>query len=267
MNLLIVDDDILVIEGILAGVDWSQLDFDQILTANCYSEAVNLLNKQKIHMMLCDIEMPYGNGIHLVQWVKEQKMETECIFLTCHDEFDFAKQAVTLRCFDYLLKPVLPERLAAVLKAAAEHISERQKEQYYFQYGRKYVESLGDNMKNETDDTSGAGLVQKAEAYIMAHISEDITVEQIAESMYISTNHLTRLFKKGTGKTPIDYITEQRLFLAKELLEQNQLSVSMISARVGYGNYSYFTRIFKRAYGKPPREYREWYLRSKGRQG
>lgn len=259
MNLLIVDDDILCVEGIMASVDWERLEFDKVLVANSYSEAVNLFGAESIDVMLCDIEMPYANGIHLVSWVKEQKYPTECIFLTCHDEFDFAKQAISLHCFDYLLKPVMPQKLVAVLAAVTEKIRENQKNQYYYAYGQKYVESMSG--QEEEDEDSNPGRVQKIQGYILEHISEDLSVEQLAALVYISPNHLTRLFKKETGKTLIDYITGQRMFLAKELLEQNKLSVSMVSARVGYGNYSYFTKAFKKVYGKTPRDYRAWFLR------
>ena len=53
----------------------------------------------------------------------------------------------------------------------------------------------------------------------------------------------------------VDYIIKKRLELAKMLLEQNKLSITMISARVGYNNYSYFTKMFKKMYGMTPREY------------
>jgi two-component system, response regulator YesN len=71
----------------------------------------------------------------------------------------------------------------------------------------------------------------------------------------LSPDYLTRAFKKKYKCTPIDYITEQRMFLAKELLLANTMSISMISAKVGYSNYSYFTKIFKGYFGETPREF------------
>lgn len=256
MKLLIVDDDILVIEGIMASIDWDKLKFEQVLIANCYSEAINIFQKEKIDLLLCDIEMPFGNGINLVQWVRDNKMDTECIFLTCHSEFDFAKQAVSLRCLDYLLKPLLPERLIAVLQNATKVIEEKKTKQYYYQYGKEYVKRF-QSEEEKMDKGNSEAIVSRAKAYIMEHISEEISMEELAASLYISPNHLTRSFKKEMGKTPIDFLIEQRMFLAKELLEQNNFSISMISAKVGYGNYSYFTKIFKKFYGKTPREYRD----------
>ena len=86
MNLLIVDDEVLAIQGLVDDMDWKKLDFDEVFTANSYAQAVNIMNKQEIDVLLCDIEMPLRSGVELVRWAKERKPELECIFLTCHAE-------------------------------------------------------------------------------------------------------------------------------------------------------------------------------------
>ena len=102
MKLLIVDDEIYAIQGILDSVDWQKLAFEEVLTANSYAQAVNEFMKQSIDVLLCDIEMPYGSGLDLVEWVKAHYPETECIFLTCHSDFDFARQTLSIsKTWDY----------------------------------------------------------------------------------------------------------------------------------------------------------------------
>ena len=91
MNLLIVDDEILAIQGLVDDMEWKKLDFDEVFTANSYAQAVNIMNKQEIDVLLCDIEMPLRSGVELVRWAKERNPELECIFLTCHAEFSFCK--------------------------------------------------------------------------------------------------------------------------------------------------------------------------------
>ena len=80
MNLLIVDDEILAIQGLVDDMDWKKLDFDEVFTANSYAQAVNIMNKQEIDVLLCDIEMPLRSGVELVRWAKERNPELECIF-------------------------------------------------------------------------------------------------------------------------------------------------------------------------------------------
>lgn len=122
MNLLIVDDEVLAIQGLVDDMDWKKLDFDEVFTANSYAQAVNIMNKQEIDVLLCDIEMPLRSGVELVRWAKERKPELECIFLTCHAEFSFAKQAIQMGCLDYILKPAETEEVENCLKKAVEKL-------------------------------------------------------------------------------------------------------------------------------------------------
>lgn len=96
------------------------LPFEQVFTATNALIAKNILKKEQIDIMLCDIEMPGESGLKLLEWVRDEKMNTECIFLTCHEEFDFARKAIKLKGMDYLLKPIPYDELTDVLLKAAE---------------------------------------------------------------------------------------------------------------------------------------------------
>lgn len=111
MNLMIVDDEVVAIQGLVDDVPWDRLNFEEILTANSYAQAVNLFRTKKVDILLCDIEMPVGNGIELVRWVRENYPKTVCIFLTCHDDFEFARRAIALECLGYILKPADTEEV------------------------------------------------------------------------------------------------------------------------------------------------------------
>lgn len=254
MKLLIVDDEIYTIQGMIDSIDWNRFAFDKILTANSYAQAINLFIKDKIDILLCDIEMPYGSGLDLVEWVKKNYPDTECIFLTCHDEFDFARQAISLRALDYVLKPANPEKITEVLRKAVGTIQSKMQSQKYEEYGKRYVETIS-SQNGEEEEQRPRDIVKEAKRYVQENIAEPLTVERIAAKFFVSPDHLTRLFKKQQGQTLIDYIINQRMILAKTLIEKNELTITMISAKVGYNNYSYFTKIFKRVYGESPREY------------
>ena len=79
MRLLIVDDEIFAIEGIKAGVNWEVLDFSEVLTANSYAQAVEIMEDTPVEIILCDIEMPNESGLERVAWVNEHHPKTECI--------------------------------------------------------------------------------------------------------------------------------------------------------------------------------------------
>lgn len=85
--------------------------------------------------------------------------------------------------------------------------------------------------------------------------SPELSLAYLASEVFISPNHLGMLFKKNTGRTPIEYIQEYRLSRAEELLRTTKQRVSAIAEQVGIPNTSYFGTLFKQAYGMSPGEY------------
>ncbi|MCM1027365.1 MAG: AraC family transcriptional regulator [Roseburia sp.] len=255
MRLLIVDDEYFARQGIMDGVNWDVLQLEEVLQAGSYSEAVDCFErlaekKQGIDILLCDIEMPDESGLELIAWVNEHAPDTECIILSCHDEFDFARQAVQLRCQDYILKPVRYEFLTEVLARTMRIVAEKHRQSTLEGYGKIYIENIAQTRKEESAD-----VVDQVVEYIEQHLSEELGVRQLANRVYVSPDHLTRSFKKRFGQTVSDYILQKRMTLAGELLRDRRMTVTMVSDCVGFGNYSYFTEQFKRYYGMTPREY------------
>lgn len=255
MKLLIVDDEYIAVEGVMNGVNWDALGFEQVFQAYSYSEAVEILQKTYVEVLVCDIEMPDGTGLELVEWVNAHSPGTQCIIMSCHDEFDYARQALSLRCLDYVLKPVRYPTLTAILKKAMETVEERRHRERMQNFGQQYIEMVSGKKSDDYEDA-----VEKVEHYIREHLAEELSVRNLADMVYIGADHLTRSFKKRYGKTVTDYILEQRMNLAGELLKDPRLTITMVSDAVGFGNYSYFTEQFKRTYGKTPREYRKQFL-------
>ncbi|MGO4540886.1 response regulator [Paenibacillus sp. 2TAB19] len=144
-NLLIVDDEDIAIRGIVQGIDWSDLPIAKIETAYDAEEAKELLNEQRIDILLSDIDMPNENGIELLRWVNEHCPDTVTLFLTGHADFKYAQQAVQLDCFDYLLKPIDHNQLKKCVAAAIEKVREQQQihevhsmyQSYYEQWNKQ----------------------------------------------------------------------------------------------------------------------------------
>ncbi|HZH62954.1 MAG TPA: response regulator, partial [Metabacillus sp.] len=122
-QLLIVDDDVLFIKGLEMDIDQEKFNIGHIFRAYNIRQAKDILNEQKIDIILCDIEMPQGNGLELLTWIRENNIHSECVFLTSHQKFSYAKQAIQLGSIDYLLKPVLKNDLEAVMLKAIDTIS------------------------------------------------------------------------------------------------------------------------------------------------
>ena len=100
--------------------------------------------------------------------------------------------------------------------------------------------------------------VEKVKTYIETHFKEELTRESLASEVFMNPDYLSKLFKKNTGSSLMDYVTKVRIERAKELLERTVLTISEIAIETGYSNTAYFTKMFKKyTNGVTPREYRK----------
>lgn len=93
--------------------------------------------------------------------------------------------------------------------------------------------------------------------YLQLHCAEPIRIPALAQKMGYSPSHLTRLFKRETGMTILDYVRCARMEQAKDALRLSGESVQSICHRLGFGSQSYFGKQFREATGMSPTEYRE----------
>ncbi len=140
-QVLIVDDEVYSIKGVQAGVDWEKLHISNIFTATSMAKAQEVFKDNHIDLLICDIEMPKGSGLDLLKWVREHSPTTETIFLTCHSDFTYAKKALQLKSFNYLLKPVDYQELGDEIGKAKEKIHKEQKERKVRDSYLKYEKS------------------------------------------------------------------------------------------------------------------------------
>lgn len=98
--------------------------------------------------------------------------------------------------------------------------------------------------------------LDKVMAYIREHYSEDISLNTVAEAVYLHPSYISRLIKEQTGKNFSTLITEMRIEGAISLLESTDLRVYEVAEKVGFNNMKYFYKVFKSTTGKSPRDYR-----------
>lgn len=96
-------------------------------------------------------------------------------------------------------------------------------------------------------DTKVVAILQ----YLNNHLTEPLTIDEVAARFYISKYHMMRRFREETGYTIHNYISEKRLLLAQQLLTQGR-SLSDTATRCGYQDYSTFSRAYKKQFGKSP---------------
>lgn len=122
-----------------------------------------------------------------------------------------------------------------------------------FELTRMFFVNLLDNKQEQNSHE----IVEKSKCYVMEHLSDDLSVSDIASYLYVSPNYLSKLFKRTTGEGCNEYIIKKRIEKAKLLLETTSIKTSKIAEMVGYKDTNYFSMAFKKNTGMSPRMYRE----------
>ena len=210
-------------------------------------------------ILLCDIEMPGENGIELLHWVREQNMDVECIFLTCHANFAYAQEAVKLGCMDYVLLPARYEDIGESVQKVVNRRKQKQQGAKLQKYGEQWVGETKDTMMEaQGEKKSASQIVQECERYILEHLeSEELSVNDVANHCHLSPIYLNRIFKKEKGSSISQYMIREKMSLAAELLKDGKLAANLVALRVGYPSYPHFSSTFKKYYGVSPSQYQE----------
>lgn len=177
------------------------------------------------------LPLPDGNCIYHTAGELSQRLFRLCASME-------AENAVRRQGRYFMLKSYLIQMLLLVIREQCEPM-ERPQGYAFESASKKYV-------------------AEQVIGYIEDHYSEKISLDQIAENMYLSPFYISRIFKGETGSTPIRHLINLRLEKAKELLEKGyQGSIQEVAALVGYDDAYHFSKLFKKRYGISPSQIRK----------
>lgn len=150
LTLLIVDDDIDIVEGLSETVPWEQCNISKVLTANNGIAALDIIQNNKVDIMITDIKMPGMSGIALLEEAVKYNECIKAIILSGYAEFEYAQSAIRLGVLGYVLKPVKVEEVLKLANAAAEGILRQRKyntildsdEQYEYTAKAEFLKEL-----------------------------------------------------------------------------------------------------------------------------
>ena len=125
LKLVIVDDEPILLQGLLDTYDWKGMGFRVVGTAQSGEQAIQVIEEVQPHVVLTDIRMKQITGLMVMEEI--QKTDLECLFivLSAYRDFDYAQQACDLGAFAYLLKPIEDEKLQETMQSAYKVCMER----------------------------------------------------------------------------------------------------------------------------------------------
>lgn len=251
-NAIIVDDEPRAIWALKENIDWQRCGIRKVYTAQNISSAIAAIREARIEILICDIEMPGGHGTQLLEWLRENRVNMSCIFVTCHQEYGIMRRAIQLKCYDYVLKPIHYEEFSRLLTEMVEKMERWEAEKGEQGNWGELMEA--DILKKNQEHTRNIELEVKQ--YIKEHLAGNMMISDIAGALHFNPNYLMRVFKNKTGMSILEYMARARIEAAKKILKGTQLPVKEVAYMVGYEDSVYFTKVFRKETGMTPSKFR-----------
>lgn len=239
---IVVEDESLICENIIQKIENLGVQLEFCGEAEDGEKALALIDSQSPHIVFTDIKMPVMDGLMLSKQLYFAYPQIKIVIISGYDDFQFARQAMKYGVSDFLLKPLDPEEL----KTCVLHL----------------ISLMDASVKTLMEDghvvssMSRQQIADYVEEYIRENHTEDLSLQDIADSLGFTPDYISKIFKKEKNITPIKFITRLRINGAKQLLVNTNLDILTISQNVGYTDQFYFSRVFKAQTGLYPSEYR-----------
>lgn len=246
-RVILVDDEQLILEGLSKVVKWKEFGCEVIGTARDGREGLALIRREKPDVVISDIRMPNMDGLTMLAALRSEFPQMQLTVLTAYRDFDYAQRAINLGVCRYLLKPSKMDELNEAIRTMTARLSEHPE-------GENALPGVAETAPEGGD--AGSFIVNAALEYMRAHCTERISLATVADNVYVSQWHLSKLINRHTNQSFLELLNIMRIDRAKVLLADPALRVHVIAEQVGYNDVAHFSKSFKKITGKNPGEYR-----------
>jgi len=239
-RVVLVDDERMILEGLTRVVPWEKLDCEVSGTASNGREGLELVRRVKPDILMTDIRMPNMDGLKMVAALRSEFPELQITVLTAFRDFEYAQTALNLGVCRYLLKPSKMDELNEAIRTMTARL-----------------DALPGAGTAEDKSPAGNYIVRQAMDYMRAHCAERLSLGDVADQVYVSQWHLSKLINRHTNQTFLDLLGGMRVEKAKRLLTNPALRIHEVAEQCGYSDLGHFSRSFKKLTGLTPGEYRD----------
>lgn len=246
-KVVIIDDEPRIVEGLTKGMEWEKWNCKVVGTAENGEKGITVIRELKPDILITDISMPGLDGLGMIAALKSEFPDMQITILTGFREFDYAKRAIELGVTRFLLKPSKFAELEEAISVMCSRITEHED---------TVPDEIGDDNEPEISDAANSFIVNSALEYMKNHYQEKMRLVDVANEVYVSQWHLSKLLNKITGQNFSELLNAIRMEKASELLRDPSLRISDIAEQVGFVDLAHFSRVFKKVSGMSANEYR-----------
>jgi len=242
-RVVLVDDEHMIVEGLWRVVPWEKLGCEVSGTASNGREGLELIRRVQPHILMTDIRMPNMDGLTMVAALRSELPNLQITVLTAFRDFEYAQTALNLGVCRYLLKPSKMDELNEAIHTMIARLDALPKQQ----------------APETTEPANPAGnyIVRQALDYMKAHCAERLSLGDVADQVYVSQWHLSKLINRHTNQSFLDILGGMRVEKARQLLAGSTLRIHEVAEQCGYSDLGHFSRSFKKLTGLTPGEYRD----------
>lgn len=274
-KVVIIDDEPIIVEGLRKSVDWDRYGCAVAGMAGSGEEGIRLIREVEPDIIFTDIRMPCMDGLTMVAAIKSEFPGTQIAILTGYRDFDYAQRAISLGVTRFLLKPSKMDEIMEALEAMTDKLAKRAKKtagsggvagedeetaisDVQVEASKTSLPDGGTLPEEDTAPDGGAGsfLVKNAVSYIEEHCREKLKLSDVADQVYVSQWHLSKLLNRYLGQNFSEILNGIRIEKAKEMLKDPALRIGDIAEEVGFSDMAHFSRVFKKVVGISANEYR-----------
>lgn len=259
-KVMIIDDEPIIVEGLQKIVPWEKWNCNVDAVAYNGVEGLELINGVKPDIIISDISMPQMDGLSMIASVKSQFPGLEIIILTGYRNFDYARQAINLGVTRFLLKPSKMDEIEEALSFITNHLNLKNNQITNLPNDEKDEQEQGEHID---ENPAGKFIVKNAVRYIEEHYQEKLKLSDVADQVYVSQWHLSKLLNRHMEQNFSEILNNVRIEKARVLLKDPALRIGDIADQVGFLDIAHFSRVFKKQVGKSANDYRNTVLGNK----
>ena len=246
-KLLVAEDELIERKVLCKTLQKYLGDLISLYEAKNGREAMELFAREAPQVAVLDIEMPGFTGLEVARKIRETDKNCAILFLTGFDKFDYARQAISVRAMEYLLKPYNEQELVFAVEEAIRQVSVQLP-------ARPLQAPVPEEPVRPEEDGDMRTAIIRAEigSFIDAHYREDISMQDAAAALRYSDAYFCKLFKQCFKVNFSAYLNEYRVNRARQLMLDPRLNMKDIGAAVGYSDANYFTKGVQAPDGPDP---------------